>query len=160
MSGTSADGIDVALVEVEDKKGRSFGVRFELLSHDRTSYPKPVREAVLEAMNSDHAGVAELSRLNFLLGELYAEAVSKAQRNVKNLTLNLVGCHGQTIYHQGEPEPYLGRKTASTWQLGEGAVIAARLGIPVVSDFRPADVAAGGKGAPFVPFLDYLVFSD
>ena len=160
MSGTSADGIDVALVEVEDKKGRSFGVRFELLSHDRTSYPKPVREAVLEAMNSDHAGVAELSRLNFLLGELYAEAVRKAQRNAKNLKLNLVGCHGQTIYHQGEPEPYLGRKTASTWQLGEGAVIAARLGIPVVSDFRPADLAAGGKGAPLVPFLDYLVFSD
>ena len=122
MSGTSADGIDVALVEVDEKKTRSFGVRFELLSHDRTSYPKPVREAVLEAMNSDRAGVAELSRLNFLLGELYAEAVRKAQRNAKNLKLNLVGCHGQTIYHEGG---------SNTLQIGEPAVIAERTGVPV-----------------------------
>jgi anhydro-N-acetylmuramic acid kinase len=72
--------------------------------------------------------------------------------------LDLVGCHGQTLYHQGEAERFLGRKLAVTWQTGEGGVIAARLGVPVVSDFRPADIAAGGKGAPLVPFLDYLVY--
>ncbi|HET7873084.1 MAG TPA: anhydro-N-acetylmuramic acid kinase, partial [Terriglobales bacterium] len=71
---------------------------------------------------------------------------------------DLVGCHGQTIYHQGESRPFLGRKIRCTWQTGEGAVIAARLGVPVVSDFRPADMAAGGKGAPLVPFLDYALF--
>jgi anhydro-N-acetylmuramic acid kinase len=71
-----------------------------------------------------------------------------------------VGCHGQTLYHQGEAAPYLGRKMAATWQTGEGAIVAARLGVPVVSDFRPADMAAGGKGAPLVPFLDYLLFRD
>ncbi|HYN16305.1 MAG TPA: anhydro-N-acetylmuramic acid kinase, partial [Terriglobales bacterium] len=70
------------------------------------------------------------------------------------------GCHGQTLYHQGEPAPYLGKKVATTWQTGEGAIIAARVGAPVVSDFRPADMAAGGKGAPLVPFLDYLVYRD
>ena len=72
----------------------------------------------------------------------------------------LIGCHGQTLYHQGEPAPFLGRKLAVTWQTGEGAVIAARVGVPVVSDFRPADMAAGGKGAPLVPFLDYLLYRD
>jgi anhydro-N-acetylmuramic acid kinase len=161
MSGTSADGIDVALVRVRHKKaGRGFHPRFELLGHKHISYPKAVRRAVLEAMNAGHAGVADLSRLNFLLGELYAEAVRKAQASAGIEELHLVGCHGQTIYHQGEPATYLGRKASCTWQIGEGAVIAARLGVPVVSDFRPADMAVGGKGAPLVPFLDYLLFRD
>jgi anhydro-N-acetylmuramic acid kinase len=69
-----------------------------------------------------------------------------------------VGCHGQTIYHQGEPDKFLGTRVSCTWQLGESAVVAARLGTKVVSDFRPADMAAGGKGAPLVPYLDYLVY--
>jgi len=74
--------------------------------------------------------------------------------------VDLVGCHGQTLYHQGEAKSFLGRKISTTWQTGEGAVIAARVGVPVVSDFRPADMAAGGKGAPLVPYLDYLWFRD
>ena len=76
------------------------------------------------------------------------------------MKVELIGCHGQTLYHQGEPAKFLGRKLAVTWQTGEGAVIAARVGVPVVSDFRPADMAAGGKGAPLVPFLDYLLYRD
>ncbi len=110
-------------------------------------------------MNAELARVADLARLNFLLGELYAEAVAKTARKHR-AKLELVGCHGQTLYHQGTPERFLGRKLAVTWQTGEGAVIAARLGVPVVTDFRPADIAAGGKGAPLVPFLDYLVYRD
>lgn len=157
MSGTSADGIDVAMVRVT---GRGFRLRFELLGHEHSAYPQAVREAVLRAMNAGRAPVAELARLNFLLAELYAGAVRKAHRKTGAPKIDLVGCHGQTIYHQGEAAAYLGKKIACTWQIGEGAVIAARLGVPVVSDFRPADVAAGGKGAPLVPFLDYLVFRD
>ena len=103
------------------------------------------------------ARVADLSRLNFLLGELYADAIVTAQQR-SGLQCELVGCHGQTIYHQGEPAAFMGRKIACTWQIGEGAVIAARLKVPVVSDFRPADMAAGGKGAPLVPYLDYILF--
>jgi anhydro-N-acetylmuramic acid kinase len=114
---------------------------------------------VLEAMNATRASVANLARLNFLLAELYAEAVLTTQRRFR-LKAELIGCHGQTLYHQGEPANFLGRKLAVTWQTGEGAVIAARVGIPVVSDFRPADMAAGGKGAPLVPFLDYLLYRD
>jgi anhydro-N-acetylmuramic acid kinase len=156
MSGTSADGIDVALVRV---LGGGFKPRFHLLGHDHISYPPAVRRAVLAAMNSQRAAVSDLSRLNFLLGELYAGAISKAQQSIGSEKIDLAGCHGQTIYHQGEAAPFLGKKMACTWQLGEGAITAARLGVPVVSDFRPADMAAGGKGAPLVPFLDYLVFS-
>ena len=157
MSGTSADGIDVALVRIQ---GRGSSLRFKLLRHEHFSYPKAVREAVLQAMNSKQASVADLSRLNFLLGELYADAIKKTQQRPKTKKLELIGCHGQTLYHQGDPARYLDKNIACTWQTGEGSVIAARLGVPVVSDFRPADMAAGGKGAPLVPFLDYVLFRD
>jgi anhydro-N-acetylmuramic acid kinase len=177
MSGTSADGINVALVRIAEPVGsglragsrtvshdRGRGARgsmsgFELLGHAEYSYPKKVRGAVLAAMNAPRASVADLARLNFLLGELYADALLATQRKFR-IKAALVGCHGQTLYHQGEAAPYLGRKLAATWQTGEGAIVATRLGVPVVSDFRPADMAAGGKGAPLVPFLDYLLFRD
>jgi len=156
MSGTSADGINVALVKLS---GSGFDTRFELVAHHEYPYPRPVRRAVLAAMNAPRASVADLARLNFVLGELYASAVLATQKKA-GMKIELVGCHGQTLYHQGEPAPYLGKKIAATWQTGEGAIIAARVGAPVVSDFRPADMAAGGKGAPLVPFLDYLVYRD
>jgi anhydro-N-acetylmuramic acid kinase len=157
MSGTSTDGINVALVQLS-ARGRK-DPSHELLAHEEYPFPAPVRRAVLAMMNAELASVADLARLNFLLGELYAEAVAKTARKHR-VKLDLVGCHGQTLYHQGDAQRFLGRKLAVTWQTGEGAVIAARLGIPVVSDFRPADMAAGGKGAPLVPFLDYFVYRD
>ena len=169
MSGTSADGINIAFVRLADKKPehpsrvrgrpRHTSAEFKFLAHTEFPYPKSVRRTVLEAMNANRASVADLARLNFLLGELYAEAVLSAQSQFR-LKAELIGCHGQTLYHQGEPEPYLGRKLAVTWQTGEAAVIAARVGVPVISDFRPADMAASGKGAPLVPFLDYLLYRD
>jgi anhydro-N-acetylmuramic acid kinase len=154
MSGTSADGIDVALVRVQ---GRGFRSRVELLAHYHFAYPSEVRRAVLQAMNAQAAKVADLARLNYTLGELYAKAVLAAQRRAK-IECGLVGCHGQTLYHQSAPSVYLGNKVTCSWQTGEGAIVARRLGTPVVSDFRPADVAAGGTGAPLVPFLDYALF--
>ena len=155
MSGTSADGINVALIRVHPR--RRVGRSFDLLAHENFPYPPAVRRKILDSMNSDRSSVAELARLNFLLGELYADAVLRTRRRV-NAKLALVGCHGQTLYHQGEAAPFLGRRVAATWQTGEGAMVAARLRTPVVSDFRPADIAAGGKGAPLVPFLDYRVY--
>jgi anhydro-N-acetylmuramic acid kinase len=154
MSGTSADGINVALVRIQ---GRGFRSRLELLAHYEFPYPSEVRCAVLRAMNATSAAVADLARLNFTLGELYAKSVQAAQRRAK-LECELIGCHGQTIYHQSEPSNFLGRQVTCTWQTGEAAIIAANLGVPVVSDFRPADMAAGGTGAPLVPFLDYVAF--
>ncbi len=154
MSGTSADGIDVALVRL---LGRGFRTRLELLCHHAVPFPLNVRRTILAAMNARFARVADLARLNFLLSELYAEAIRAACAKAK-LKIDLIGCHGQTLYHQGTARPYLGRDIACTWQTGEGAIIAARTGVPVVSDFRPADMAAGGTGAPLVPFLDYLLY--
>jgi anhydro-N-acetylmuramic acid kinase len=174
MSGTSADGINVALVRIGD--GRA-GSRHQsiaasklrgrvarahtitLLGHAEYPYPSKVRAAVLAAMNAERASVADLARLNFLLGELYAEAVLATERKFR-VKAELVGCHGQTLYHQGDPQAFLGRKVAATWQTGEGALVAARVGVPVVSDFRPADMAMGGKGAPLVPYLDWMLFRD
>jgi anhydro-N-acetylmuramic acid kinase len=157
MSGTSADGINVALVRLAERGQEC--PHYTLLAHEEYPFPAPVRRAILAMMNAELARVADLARLNFLLGELYAEAVARSARKHR-VKLDLVGCHGQTLYHQGTAERFLGRKLAVTWQTGEGAVIAERLGVPVVSDFRPADMAAGGKGAPLVPFLDYFLYRD
>jgi anhydro-N-acetylmuramic acid kinase len=171
MSGTSADGIDVALVQVQApvrrKAGRARGrgkqaaaqTQMKFLGHVDFPYPADVRRRILLSMNAPRASVADLARLNFLLGELYAEAVIETQKRLRKKA-ELIGCHGQTLYHQGVPAPFLGRNLAVTWQSGEGAVVAERTGLPVVSDFRPADMAAGGKGAPLVPYLDYLLYRD
>jgi len=160
MSGTWADGINVALVRIGDAglRGRPRHT-INLLGHAEYSYPSRVRATVLVAMNAQNARVADLARLNFVLGELYADAVLATERQFR-VKADLVGCHGQTLYHQGEPAVFLGRRVAATWQIGEGSVIAARVGVPVVSDFRPADMAAGGNGAPLVPYLDFLLFRD
>jgi anhydro-N-acetylmuramic acid kinase len=157
MSGTSADGINVALVRIT-QRGQECP-RHTILAHAEYPFSALVRRTILNMMNAESARVANLARLNFLLGELYAEAVAKTARR-QRIKLDLVGCHGQTLYHQGTAAPFLGRKLAVTWQTGEGAVMAARLGVPVVSDFRPADMAVGGKGAPLVPFLDYALYRD
>jgi anhydro-N-acetylmuramic acid kinase len=154
MSGTSADGIDVALVDI---RGQGASLKLKFLAHEAFPYSERVREAALSAMNAQSLSVADLSRLHFLLTELYADAIIKTQKR-HHTKAALVGCHGQTIYHQGDPALFIGRNIAVTMQIGEGAVIAARTGLPVVSDFRPADIAAGGKGAPLVPFLDCLVY--
>jgi len=172
MSGTSADGINVALVRfntganvgtgdspVHLKSRNKSSTNFKLLAHAECPFPAAVRRTILETMNAELACVADLARLNFLLGELYAEAVAKTARQHR-AKLDLVGCHGQTLYHQGQAASFLGHTLAVTWQTGEAAVIAARLGVPVISDFRPADMAAGGKGAPLVPFLDYFLYRD
>jgi anhydro-N-acetylmuramic acid kinase len=154
MSGTSADGVDVAIVRLS---GRRLRMHFELLAQRAFPFPTKVRAAVLGAMNARSIAVSELARLNFRLAEIYADCVRRTGRRA-GVVCELVGCHGQTIYHQGKAAPYLGRNLACTWQIGDGSVLATRLGIPVVSDFRPADMAAGGLGAPLVPFLDLLVF--
>jgi anhydro-N-acetylmuramic acid kinase len=155
MSGTSADGVDVALVRL---RGMGSYLSYELVAHHHFEYPKALRQAVLSAMNAGSISVAELSRLNFRLAEFYAEAVQQAKKKTRAAKLDLVGCHGQTVYHQGKAESFLGKQIACTWQMGEGSVLAARLGVPVISDFRPADLAAGGQGAPLVPLLDFVIF--
>jgi anhydro-N-acetylmuramic acid kinase len=158
ISGTSVDGIDVAIVDI---RGAGFDQRVLPLAHHTIDYPPAVRRAVLSVSNAD-THTAKISQLNFLLGELFAEAVFEACRRsqVPPQSLDLIGSHGQTIYHQAVTSEFYGRAVASTLQIAEPAVIADRTGIPVVADFRPADMAAGGQGAPLVPYVDYLLYRD
>jgi anhydro-N-acetylmuramic acid kinase len=153
MSGTSLDGIDVAIIDV--------GYRFKItpLAFRTFPYPRPEREALLGVSNTI-THTAAISRLNFLLGELYAEALIATARRA-HIPLDeifIVGLHGQTIFHEGAPVEYLGRCIASTFQIGEAAVVAERTGIRIFSNFREKDIAAGGTGAPLVPLVDYLLF--
>jgi len=152
MSGTSLDGIDVAIVDIA-------GRRIRPIAFHSTPYPPAVGQAILGVSNCATT-TAEIARLHFLLGQLYARAVMDTCRRhrIAASSIELAGCHGQTIYHQGDPERFLGRPVAATLQIGDGGVIAEQLGVPIVSDFRTRDVAAGGKGAPLVPYLDYLLF--
>jgi anhydro-N-acetylmuramic acid kinase len=155
MSGTSADGIDVAVVQIAPSKMRP---KLTLLAHEGFAFPAALRRAVLAAMNANSTSTAELARLNWRLGLAYSDAVLATVKR-HNVELDLIGCHGQTLYHQPRAEKYLDRQFACTWQAGEAQVIAATLGIPVVSNFRPADMLAGGEGAPLVPLLDYVLFA-
>lgn len=156
MSGTSADGIDVAVARIAAGKPRP---KLTLLAHEGFPYSAALRRAVLAAMNAAATPTAELARLNWRLGLAYAEAVSATLKRHR-VRLDLLGCHGQTLYHQARTTSYAGRRFACTWQAGEAAAIAAALGVPVVSNFRPADMLAGGQGAPLVPLLDYVLFAD
>lgn len=140
MSGTSLDGIDVAIVDFERGK-------FKVVGHRTTPYPVKTREAILRISNAV-AHVAEVSRLHFHLAELYAKALGKC--GVPLASIDLIGSHGQTIFHE----------RATTLQIGSGSVLAERTGKPVVSNFRQRDMAAGGRGAPLVPYVDYLLYRD
>jgi anhydro-N-acetylmuramic acid kinase len=162
MSGTSMDGIDAALVRLA---GPAEQPRARLLAFVTLPYPPEVRRWILHVATGDPASAGEISQLNFLLGEFFAKAALRVCRaaHVLSRRVSVIGSHGQTIYHQGRPELILGHKAAlgpNTLQIAEPAVIAERTGAPVVADFRTADVAAGGQGAPLVPMVDYLLLRD
>jgi anhydro-N-acetylmuramic acid kinase len=141
MSGTSLDGIDVAVVDIRAGRVRPLDFR-------TVPYSRSVREQILAVSNRE-CPTGAISRLNFLLPRLYAQAAGPL---LKKHPVALIGCHGQTIYHgPGDTPP-------NTLQIGDGSVLAELTGIPVVSDFRPRDMAAGGQGAPLVPFVDYQLF--
>lgn len=157
MSGTSADGIDVALARIS---GAPPHLNAKLLGHTSFPFPPSLRKEILRVAEQQPISAGELSQLNFRLGHIYADAVLATCKKFKVASgrINLIGNHGQTIFHQGKPVSYFGRPTSSTLQIGEGSVIAARTGITTVSDFRPADMALGGQGAPLVPFADYVLY--
>lgn len=158
MSGTSVDGIDVALVEIT---GEGLSISTEVVGFEAIEFPDGVRDEVLEVTSSE-TSCGRISQLNFLLGRVFADALATAceRLGVRTERLELVGSHGQTVYHQAEPSLVRGVPVSSTMQVGEPACIARVAGAPVVSNFRAADVVAGGHGAPLVPFADYILFRD
>jgi anhydro-N-acetylmuramic acid kinase len=153
MSGTSADGIDVALV-------RMVGRKANLENFAAFPFPRRVQQAVLQLGEGRAVSTGEISQLNFLLGELFANAALAACRKfrVAPSHIDVIGSHGQTVFHQGVPSLFHGKRIASTMQIGDPSVIAVRTGITTVGDFRPADIAAGGQGAPLVPYVDFLLY--
>lgn len=159
MSGTSVDGIDAAVVRIEGKPGAA--LRVQLVAFANTPYPPAAREKIFALFDPKVATLDRVARLNVWLGELYAEAAlaAIAQAGLRPRDIHAIGSHGQTILHAPERERTAdGRELAYTVQIGEGAVIAARTGIPCVTDFRAADMAVGGQGAPLVPFTEYLLY--
>jgi anhydro-N-acetylmuramic acid kinase len=160
MSGTSADGIDIAVARIS---GAPPNLRAKIEHAASIPFRNEIRRTILRIANGAASSTAEISELNFTLGELFGDAVIEACRRfrVSLSSVALIGSHGQTIFHQGSPSRVRGsRHPASTLQIGEPAIIAARTGITTIGDFRPADMAVGGQGAPLVPFVDYLLYRD
>ena len=157
MSGTSADGMDAALTEIT---GFGLSTIVNMLSFVSVPYAEDVREEILRLASGRSGGSRELCLFSFLLGQLSLDACRAAceKAHVDPASVDLVGSHGQTLYHVPAAENYLGRPVRGTLQLGEASVIAEGLGCPVVSDFRVRDMAAGGQGAPLVPYTEYLLY--
>ena len=163
MSGTSLDGVDVAIVDIAavDLTVQGSSLEVKTLGTCTQPYPDDLR-AALFAVSNHETHTREIARLHFLLPQIYAECFFECCRTagLDPASVELIGSHGQTIYHEGVPAKVLGRKVASSLQIGDGSVLAELTGTPVVSDFRPRDIAAGGQGAPLVPYVDWLLFRD
>lgn len=157
MSGTSADGVDAVLVRI-----KGCGTSTEVLQEEYISIPfsDEVRSKILEIAKGENGGSKEICLLSARLGQLYLEACEtlceKAGISLKDI--DLVGCHGQTVFHQPVPEYYLGETVTSTLQIGDPSILAEKMDTIVVSDFRVRDMAAGGQGAPLVPYSEYLIY--
>jgi anhydro-N-acetylmuramic acid kinase len=159
MSGTSADGVNAAAVEI---RGRGDDIEVELVRFRKVPYPSDLRQAIFRLF-SPECPVVEVARMNFVLGEFFADAALEIIRATERERgkVDLIASHGQTVCHLPRPQDVaLAMRTASTLQIGEPCVIAERTGITTVADFRPRDIAAGGQGAPLVAIADHILFHD
>jgi anhydro-N-acetylmuramic acid kinase len=157
MSGTSVDGIDAALIEIT---GDPYDGAIRLIEFENKPFPDSVKTEIFQLFHIENATVDKVGSMNVLLGELYAQAAMSVihKAGLKLTDIDYIGSHGQTIYHHPQREHKDGASIGYTVQIGEGAVIANRTGIPCVSDFRVADMAVGGQGAPLVPFTEYILY--
>jgi anhydro-N-acetylmuramic acid kinase len=155
MSGTSCDGIDLVLIEIDPDSQK-----FNFLKGYHKSYNKIEKKTILNSLDPQLSNIENLSQINFYLAQIWADAIYKMLKEFKisKDEIDLIGSHGQTMYHQPLLQPFAGKKIRSTLQLGDPAVLAQLTGITTVGDFRVADVAAGGQGAPLVPYFDWLFF--
>jgi len=156
MSGTSVDGIDAGLFHISLEESLT---RIEVIRARTYPFPEVIRQEILDQFAGCPDALRRLTLLNMELGKLYGQSINTLlkEAGMEASRVTVIGSHGQTMYHVGNPIDFHGYKTAGTLQIGEGSVIAQMTGIPTVSDFRTADMAAGGKGAPFVPLLDKIL---
>ena len=155
MSGTSADGVDAALTRIT---GCGLETRVEQLGFYFQPFDEATRQRILAVCGGDFGGSRELCLLGTHLGKLYAQAVRALLKQTGTPRIDLIGCHGQTVYHIPEETPYLGTTIRGTLQIGDPSYLAEEFGCPVVSDFRIRDMAAGGLGAPLVPYTEFLLY--
>ena len=157
MSGTSLDGVDVALVEIE---GNSTFTKIDLVGFLEYPFPKGLKNMLLKNSVKESSNVEDLSQLNFLIPNVYFDAINALCENLNfPLTdVDLIGTHGQTVQHLPQKQEYLCYTISSTLQIGDPAVLAKLSEIITVGDFRTGDVALGGEGAPLIPYFDYLLF--
>ena len=156
ISGTSADGVSAVLTEIA---GSGVETRLKVAAFRTFPYPTALRREIFRLFNPATSTVDNICKMNFVLGEFFAEIANRLIEEV-DIEVDLIGSHGQTIYHSPQPEEICGYGCTSTLQIGEPAVIAERTGVPTVADFRKADMAAGGEGAPLTPYLDYILHRD
>ena len=156
MSGTSADGVTAALAEIS---GTGAAAKIRLIAHGTYPYPEEVSRRIFNLFTPGASTVRDVCEMNFVVGECFADAALRLleDHGLGPEDVDAVGSHGQTVWHQPTAEPIAGITAASTLQIGEPAVISMRTGLPVVADFRKADMAAGGQGAPLTPYLDYVL---
>ncbi len=155
MSGTSADGIDAVLTRIT---GSGLSTKVEQLGFYCLPFDAATRRAILDICGGNSGGTREVCLLGTHLGMLYARAVRELLKATKTETVDLIGCHGQTVYHIPEETDYLGNAIRGTLQIGDPSYLAEEFGCPVVSDFRIRDMAAGGLGAPLVPYTEFLLY--
>jgi len=155
LSGTSVDGIDAVLVKIS---GYGINTKLKIIDFITVNIPKSVKKEILKNSYSKSANIEEICRLNVILGKLFTNSVKRLQKRNKDVTIDFIGSHGQTIHHLPKKALYAGYSVKSTLQIGDPAVIANLTGITTVGDFRIADCAVGGDGAPLVPYLDYILF--
>lgn len=157
MSGTSIDGIDTALVQIT---GSGINTKLRQIDSITLPFPEGFKDFVLRNSTTGTSDVADIARLNFLLAQLYAEAVTALCQHarVRKEEIDLIGSHGQTIHHLPQRVKMFGKEVPATLQIGDPSVIAKLAGIITVGDFRVGDVALGGQGAPLVPYFDYILF--
>lgn len=156
MSGTSADGVTAVVTEIT---GSGVDMGLKITGFRTYPYPPDLREAVFDLFDPGTSTVDRICEMNFVLGEFFAECAVKAveAHDLALAEVDLVGSHGQTIHHLPRYREAFGYCSRSTLQIGEAAVIAERTGVPTVADFRKADIAAGGEGAPLTPYLDFVL---
>jgi len=155
MSGTSADGIDAVLVEINKKN-----LKVKELLFRTFPYPEKLKQKILQVSSASNPNLDEVCHLNFVLGEYFSAAALKLLKGSKYKigNVDLIGSHGQTIRHLPKPTKSFGKKIRATFQIAEPSIIAKRTKVATVADFRPADIAVGGEGAPLVPYPHFLLF--
>lgn len=158
MTGTSLDGIDIAVCEYKKKEG---SISQRLVAYDEFDLPIKLKDKIKDIISND-ISISEISQLNFALSHIYTEKLNilLSQENIDKSELACIGIHGQTVWHQPNSLDFAGQNISSTLQLASPTVLSAEFICPVVSDFRSADIALGGQGAPLVPIFDYEYLRD